>query len=231
MSKVIKNKRLTLVLVIIIVFILIAALVFFLVSRKNILDFSDYFSSTFKGQIIEDSPVLPDTSVIAVNEGEFIPRGEYNIKLRPQSERDQVLIPKALLTLKESYGLAAPNIEQWAPDSKLIFIRSLGALGLDGKSSAWQIVCGSAAKKQGLEIIIQADKIISQKEIIVETSGFDLPQNWYDSNEAIASLQNLVQFYNDTISSISFYYSSAGASWAYGLATGQAGKTTSMWVK
>jgi hypothetical protein len=122
-------------------------------------------------------------------------------------------------------------MEQWSADSKLIFIRSLGALGLDGKSSAWQIVCGSQEKKKGLEIIIQADKIISQKEITAETYGFDLPQNWYDSNEAIASLQNLVQFYNDTISSISFYYSSAGDSWAYGLATGQAEKTTSMWVK
>jgi hypothetical protein len=229
MWKIIKNKRLLLIIFVIV--LLIIALIIFLTSKKDILNFSDYFSPTFKGQIIEDTIVLPDTVAVAANEGEFIPRGAYNVKLRPQSERDQVLIPQALLTLKQSYDLAAPVIEQWSSDSKLIFIRSLGALGLDGKSSAWQIVYGSEEKQKGLEIIIQADKIVSQKEIDSKVSGFDLPSNWYDSYEAIASLQNLVQFYNDTISSISFYYSSAGDSWAYGLATGQAEKTTSMWVK
>jgi hypothetical protein len=157
-----------------------------------------------------------------------VPRGEYNIKLQPQSEVDTAVITKAKLTLKEAYNLSIAEAVKWSNDAKLVFIKSNGALGLDGKASSWQLVYGSAIKKAGFEIIMAENQIVSAKEIISESSGFDLPVNWYDSYDAIATL-NLPQFSQDTISAISFYYSGANQSWAYGLANGE--KTTSMWVQ
>lgn len=188
-------------------------------------------NSKFKGQIIEDSLVIPDTRKITASDGELIPRGAYNVKLRPQAEEEEVFIPKALLTLKQSYELTRPEAEQWASDVNLILVRSIGALNLDGQASAWQVVYGSKRKARGYEIIVQGDQVVSRKEVETKITGYDLPNNWYDSNEAIISLQNLAQFGHETVSSISFYYSLAARLWAYGLATGSAQETTSMWVK
>jgi len=183
----------------------------------------------FKGQIINDTIKIPDTVSVDSNEGEIVPRGEYNVKLQPQSESDQVVISKAKLTLKEAYNMAVVEAAKWSDDQKLVFIKSNGAIGLDGRSSSWQLVYGSAKKNLTYEIIISSDQIVSAKEINSVVKGFDLPVNWYDSYEAIASLRNLPQFSNDTISAISFYYSGAEASWVYGIADGN--KTTAMWVK
>ncbi|MFA5000347.1 MAG: hypothetical protein WC545_03235 [Patescibacteria group bacterium] len=189
----------------------------------------------FKGLVIEDNLVLPDTSQISVNDGEFISPGEYGVKLRPQSEQEEVFIPRAVLTLKQAYQLSEAAAREWSPDAALIFIKSLGALGLDGKASAWQLVFGSAGKKQGYEIIISVDEIISREEIETSEPGFALPENWYDSGEAINSLRNLVQFDRDFLSAISFYYSPAAKLWAYGLSTTREGepapRTTAMWVR
>jgi hypothetical protein len=184
---------------------------------------------TFKGQIINDTIKIPNTVQISSNEGEIVPRGEYNIKLQPRFESEQVFISKAKLTLKEAYGLATVDAYKWAGDEKLVFIKSNGALGLDGRSSSWQLVYGSNEKNRNYEIIISEDKIVSAKELNSAVSGFDLPQNWYDSYEAIISLGALPQFKEETVSAISFYYSEAESSWAYGLANGD--KTTAMWVK
>ena len=71
---------------------------------------------------------------------------------------------------------------------------------------------------------------MSQKEVSGVEGGYPLPDNWYDSGEAIAALKYLPQFKNETVSSLNFYYNDAAKSWAYGLANSQ-NKTTSMWVK
>jgi hypothetical protein len=211
------------------IFILIVIVLIIFSLRKSPFVNQNNNSKVFKGQIINDIVKIPNTVLINNNEGEIVPRGEYNVKLQPKSETEQVFISNAKVTLKGAYTLTQTAANNWASDQKLIFIKSNGALGLDGLSSSWQVVYGSAQKKRAYEIIISADQIISQKEIKTESTGFDLPSNWYDSNEAIASLGHLPQFSADTISAISFYYSEPASSWAYGVATGE--KTTSMWVK
>lgn len=214
-----------------ILLIVVAVIILIIFSfKKDVVDNQPVESSkSFKGRIINDNIKIPDTTNVNNNEGEIVPRGEYSIKLQPQSETEQVFISKAKLTIKEAYVLAEKEADKWSGDQKLIFIKSNGALGLDGMASSWQLIYGSSQKEKGYEIIISADKIISTKEINSEVGGFDLPVGWYDSSMAIASLQNLPQFKDETISAISFYYSQPASSWAYGLANGQ--KTTSMWVK
>jgi hypothetical protein len=222
-----KDKKNILIAVIALIIIVVIIFIVTLVLPKDPRSESIFNRETFTGQIIDDEIKIPETVEIASNEGEIVPRGLYNIKLQPQSESETVIITKAKLTLKEAYNLSLVEAEKWSNDAKLIFIKSNGALGLDGKASSWQLAYGSINKRAGYEIIIVSDKIVSAKEIKSDSSGFSLPANWYDSYEAIAAL-NLPQFSQDTISAISFYYSSANDSWAYGLANDQ--KTTSMWV-
>lgn len=231
MNNHLKNKRkLIIILAVILLLVFIVFIIKILKTNKsNNGQIND--SQKFQGLIINDEIKIPDTSAITLNEGEVVPRGEYNVKIQPQSEAEQVIVAKAKLSLKEAYYLSKDKAINWASDQKLIFIKSNGALNLEGLSSSWQLVYGSKQKNKGYEIIIETDKIISEKEIESSARGFDLPVNWYDSGEAIASLSNLPQFNADTISAISFYYSQAANSWAYGLATDNGKKTTSMWVK
>ena len=215
----------------IIIILIIVAIIFVIFSfKKNKQnELTGFNLKTFKGQVISDVVKIPNTISINSNEGEIVLPGQYNVKLQPQSETEQVFISNAKLTLKFAYQLAVQDAIKWSPDQKLVFIKSNGALGLDGKASSWQLVFGSTQRERTYEIIISGDQVINTKEIDSAISGFDLPNNWYDSYEAIASLRNLPQFSSDTVSAISFYYSSANSSWAYGLANGE--KTTSMWVK
>jgi len=231
MTDFLKNKKSIFGFLAILFLLIIGLLIFSFNKKSNINNNSSISQSSFQGVVINDVIKIPTTSQISPNEGEIVLRGEYDIKLRPQSEKDQVYITKAKLTLRGAYDLSSSVAQDWSSDAKLIFIRSNGALGLDGKSSSWQLAYGSVRKEKALEIVIEADKIISQKEIVTQSFGYDLPNNWYDSNEAIASLLNLSQFSFETFSAISFYYSQAADSWAYGLAIGQGEKTTSMWVK
>jgi hypothetical protein len=217
------------ILIVAIILIIIIVIIFIVLAFKKDPRSGRVFNrEVFIGQIINDEIKIPQTIEVTSNEGEIVPRGQYNVKLQPQSETETVLITKAKLTLKEAYGLSVVEANKWSIDAKLVFIKSNGALGLDGKSSSWQLVYGSADKRKGYEIIMAENQIVSAKEIISESNGFDLPLNWYDSYEAIATLA-LPQFSQDTISALSFYYSAANNSWAYGIANGD--KTTSMWVK
>jgi len=224
-----KDKNNILIVAIILVILIIIVFIILAFQKKQPSGQPVFDSKTFKGQIIDDTIKIPNTTGITSNEGEIVPRGEFDIKLQPQSEGETVYITKAKLTLKESYNLSQIEAAKWSSDAKLVFIKSNGALGLDGKASSWQLVFGSALKKKGYEIIVVENQIVSAKEIISESSGFDLPINWYDSYDAIGTLRNLPQFKDGTISALSFYYSNANKSWAYGLATGE--KTTAMWVK
>ncbi len=221
-----KNIAIAVIAVLIIVTIILVILSF---RNNNQVKTGVIDLKNFKGQIIDDVIKIPNTTVISNTEGEVVPRGEYNIKLQPQFETEQAYILKAKLTLKEAYGVSDVAAIKWASDSKLVFIKSNGALGLDGRSSSWQIVFSSPQNKRAYEVIISGDQIVSAKEVDSLISGFDLPVNWYDSYEAIASLRTAPQFASDTISAISFYYSGAEKSWAYGVADGD--KTTAMWVK
>ena len=182
-----------------------------------------------KGTVIEENLVIPNTEKIAVVEGRFVSPGTYQTPLVPKSDAEEIIAPKAVYTARNGYDVSINEARKWSADAKLIFIKSLGAITLEGKSSQWQIVFGSKTKKKGYEIIIQADKVVSQKEIPSDSFGYDLPKNWYDSGEAIKSLQTMPQFSDAAVSSISFYYNTDGKNWGYGLATSRG--TTSMPVR
>ena len=224
-----KDKKNIAILTMIILIIVVVIFVIISFKKNTSPEINSLVPKNFKGQVIDDNIKIPNTTVISKTEGEIVPRGEYNIKLQPQSESEQAYILKAKLTLKEAYSVADVAAVKWADDSKLVFIKSNGALGLEGRSSSWQIVFSSPQNKRAYEVIISSDQIVSEKEVDSLISGYDLPVNWYDSYEAIASLRTDPQFAEGTISAISFYYSSAEDSWAYGLANGD--KTTAMWVK
>lgn len=181
------------------------------------------------GKVIEEKIVIPETTRVTVEEAR-IPSGDgYAVPLVPKTNEEHIIVGKAVLTIKGSYDIAAKEGIKWSPDARLVYIKSLGAVTIEGKSSTWQIAMGSKTKKKGYEVIVQEDKIISQKEIESNSYGFDLPNEWYDSNDAVVSLQTLPQFSDATISSLSFYYNTDGKRWGYAFATSRG--TTSMPVR
>lgn len=177
-------------------------------------------------KIIEENLLAPDTKGILGNEGMILAESEYKLPIKDSGE---IIVSKAALAIRAAYDQALPEAGRWADDSSLVFIKSLGAVTPEGESSQWQIVFGSKKKKAGYEIIIQADMMVSEKEIESKNYGYGLPENWYDSGEAIASLSNLPQFSGATISAINFFYNNDAEEWRYAIATSFG--NTSMRVK
>lgn len=185
----------------------------------------NYQSESPKKVIIEEKMSVPETKNISQGDGMYPNNSEYKVPLKKEEGKDEMVFLKAVLTLKNSYDLAEKKAMEWSGDAKLIFIKSMGAVDNTGKSSQWQIAFGSELKKGGYEVIIHEDKIISAKEVESAEYGYLLPSNWYDSNEAIASLGGLSGFVSATVSGISFYYSTDGKIWKYALLT-SAGNTS-----
>lgn len=170
--------------------------------------------------VVEEQLIIPETKQISGTEGRIVTEGAVDVPLVPTSEGEKVIVQKAVLTVKGSYDLANPEAVTWSGDAKLVFIKSLGAITLEGKSSQWQLAFSSKTKAtKGYEIIIQGDKIVSKKEIDSTAVGADLPKNWYDSDGAIKSLQGSPQFASATISSIQFAYDLDSKGWLYALST------------
>src|SRR3989338_6961807 len=93
-----------------------------------------------------------------------------------------IISPDKFSTLKNLSRTIGLEKQRWSSDAKLVFIKSLGAITLEGKSSQWQLAFSSKTKvKKGYEIIIQADQIVSKKEIDSTAVGADLSKNWKDS--------------------------------------------------
>lgn len=182
-----------------------------------------------KPKVVQETLVIPETKIVEGVVGRTPSTTHYAVPLVPVTEGDKVVVPGATLTLKKSFEVALPKAEVWAKDAKLVFLTSQGAVTLAGESSMWQVVFGSLAKKKGYEIIIQGDKIVSEKEIPSQEYGYDLPVNWYDAGEAIRSIQTLPQFVDATVSSINFFYNRDGKRWGYALGTSRG--TTSMPVR
>lgn len=182
-----------------------------------------------QSKVITETIVIPDTKKIATTDARVPSGGGYAVPLVPKTGEEHIAVANAVLTLKGSYDITVKERATWATDAKLVYIKSLGAVTIEGKSSTWQIAMGSKTKKKGYEIIVQGDKIISQKEVESNVYGFDLPNNWYDSHDAVISLQTLPQFSDATISSLSFFYNTDGKRWGYAFATSRG--TTSMPVK
>lgn len=180
-----------------------------------------------QARVINDKPIIPKTERINFIDGRIIQKGDYNTPLVPKNEGEKVVVVKAKLTLKGSYDSSVVKATEWIQDAKLVFIKSLGAVDLGGKSSQWQIIFGSKTKKAGYEIIIQEDRIISQKEIKSDSFGYDLPSNLIDSDKIISILQILPHFSDATVSAVSLYYNTDGKVWRYILATSRGPTSTS----
>lgn len=132
--------------------------------------------------------------------------------------REQVLIEQGK-TLKEGYALALPEGEQWSPDAKLVYVRSLGTVTTLGVSSGWEVAFGSAVKKKGYVVSIVRGAVTDKKEVASSSFGYSLPKEWYDAGEAIRSIQTLPQFRDATISGINFYYNEDGKRWGYAISS------------
>ena len=181
-----------------------------------------------KPTTVVENLTIPDTKNVSMADV-WATTSAQNVSIAPQNNGERVIVPNATLTLKGSYTKVLPEVSSWAPDAKLVFVKSLGTLNIDGKSSEWQIVFGSKTKKKGYEFILEGDKEVSAKQIDSNVYGYTLPKNWYDDDEAIKSVQTLPQFANATISGINFSYNTDGKVWVYGLSTSNG--TTSMPVR
>lgn len=181
-------------------------------------------------RVIEETPVIPDTQEVSMADARILEQGAVSVPLVPKTEGERVIVPRAKLTMKGVCDRALPETAKWSPDAKLVFIKSLGAITLEGKSSQWQLVFSSKTKKgRGYEVIVQEDRIVSQKEITSTAVGADMPKEWYDSDGAIKSLQSLPQFLDATIWAINFFYDRDSEWWMYVIATSVG--NTSMFVK
>jgi len=173
-----------------------------------------------KARVIQEKLTIPNTTSFTGAEGRVVDQGGVAVALVPKSEAEKVIVPGAELSVKGSYDFAQPEASKWSSDAKLVFIKSLGAVTLDGKSSQWQIAFSSKTKKsRGYEIIVQKNKIVSQKEIESAATGTDIPANWFDSGEAIKTIQDMPQYNNASISAINFFYNFDAKEWKYGIST------------
>jgi len=172
-----------------------------------------------KPKVIEETLTLPDTTHIVSGAGRTIEEGKVDVPLVPKNEGERIIVSKAVLTVKNGYDLAAAEAQKWADDAKLVFVKSLGAVTLEGKSSQWQIAFASMAKKKGYEVVIQGDQIASHKEVASDAVGAAVPENLIDSSAAIQAIQEMPQFSDATVSSINLYYNADGKVWRYAFAT------------
>lgn len=181
---------------------------------------SELSKSKEKPIVIEENLIVPETEKITGVEARIIEKGAVEVSLVPKSESEKVIVDKAVLTVKGAYDLAIIEAEKWSAGAAPVFIKSLGAVTLEGMSSQWQLVFVSKDKsKKGYEIIIQGDKIVSMKEIDSTAVGSKFPANLKDSADAIKVLQDLPQFSGATLSVISLYYNTDGKVWRYTLST------------
>jgi hypothetical protein len=172
-----------------------------------------------KPQMVEERLVAPDTQEISGFEGRFVNDGAIKVPLVPKSEAEKVIVPQAVFTLKGAYEFALPKAMAWQAGAKLSFIKSLGAVTLDGKSSQWQVVFVSKKAGAAYEIIVQEDKIASMREFESGAAGADLPDHWMDSSGAIKIIQEMPQYSNASMSAVNFFYNFDAKEWRYGIST------------
>ncbi|OGD31827.1 hypothetical protein A3C91_00170 [Candidatus Azambacteria bacterium RIFCSPHIGHO2_02_FULL_52_12] len=171
-----------------------------------------------QGRVIEEKLVIPDTKSITGSEGRVVDQGAISIALVPKDDNEKVIVPGAVLSVKGSYDLAKPEAAKWSSDAQLAFIKSLGAVTLEGKSSQWQIAFSSKIKKgKGYEVVIQGDGIVSQKEVDSGAVGGETPPNFADRDSlwALAQLAAIPQFQTASISAIIFSYNPDAKGWDY----------------
>lgn len=212
-----KKNIIAIIIILIVIFILAATYFIFPDFFKKISRKANFWE---KPKVIEENLVIPQTQKITPQEGRIVEKGLVEVPFVPKTEGEKVIVPKAVLTVKGSYDLANSEAKKWSADAVLVFVKSLGAITLEGKSSQWQLAFSSKIKpRKDYEIIIQANQIVSKKEIDSRAIGASLPLKWKDSGEVMETLRQHPYFSDASVSSISFYYNLDDKKWEYAFAT------------
>lgn len=213
------NKKSIIIGIIVAILVLVGTLYLFKPSILNI--FTQPIGIDVERPIVVDEePILPDTTEIKSSDRFSIVEGNTQTPLVPKSDGDRVIVSKATFTVKGAFDFSKEEANQWSAKAKLAYVKSLGAVTLDGKSSEWQVIYVSSDKKnKGYEVIIFGDQILSKKEIESNFAGADVNENIKDSGEVIVVLQELPQYSNATLSAINFYYNSDVKGWRYNIVT------------
>lgn len=180
------------------------------------------------GIAVEETLRIPETERIDGHAGRTVTPGAYDAPLDAKSG-EGIVSSRAVHTLKGSYAVANVRSLAWADDAALISIQSLGAVTEEGKSGEWQLFFGSASRGAGFEVIVFGDRVASEKEVASVLEGYPVPVEWYDSGDALASLRDMPQFSDATVSSLHFFHNEDGERWGYALSTSEG--TVSMPVR
>ena len=214
------NKKITIVLIAVVAVAGIAIVLYFFKPSVLNLITKPIGIDAERPMVVEENLVIPNTERVTGSDARTVQGGAVAVALVPKTDGEKVIVEKAVLTVKGVHDLALKEAEVWARDARPAFIKSLGAVTLDGKSSQWQILFSSETKKgKGYEVIIQANQIVSQKEIDSNTIGADLPKVWMDSGMAVQTLQSMPQYSSASISTINFFYNVDAKEWRYGFST------------
>ena len=172
--------------------------------------------------VVDEKPIIIETTEIKSSDRFNVVDGNTQTPLVPKSDGDRVVVTKATFTVKGAYDFSKTEASQWSENAKLAYVKSLGAITLDGRSSQWQVIYVSSdkdKKDKGYEIVVFGDQILSKKEIDASFVGADITENIKDSDKAIVVLQELPQYSSATLSAINFYYNSDVKGWRYNLVT------------
>lgn len=210
------QNRSTIIILSAVIIVALGGAAYWLGSGKKLISLSS--KTTSKPRVIKENLTIPDTTSFTGSEGRVVEQGNVAVALVPKSEDEKVIVSGAALTVKGVYDRALPEALKWAPDARLAFIKSLGAITLEGQSSQWQVGFSSETKKdKGYEIIVRGDQIISQKEIDSALAGGAVPDNFADRDSAwaIAQLALIPQFQTASVSAIVFSYNADAEWWDY----------------
>lgn len=180
------------------------------------------FAGKTEPTVVKEELQIPKVKRVSVTSGRAVEGSETRVEtpLVPMTEGEKVIVPLAVYTVKGAYELALKEALSWKSDAKPSFVKSSGAVTVDGKSSQWQVAYVSAsASKKSYVVVIQGDAVVSKQEVDSTAVGASLPKTWYDSDEALKRLAELPQFVNATISVIQFFYNADAKVWRYVIQT------------
>ncbi len=209
--------------IVVVVFAVIAAggIAFFVVMRGE-----RKVTVQGKPRVIEEKLIIPDTQAVSEGEARVLEQGAVAVPLVPKSEGEKVIVPRAELTLKEGYEAAGVAAREWDAEAMLVFVKSLGAVTLEGKSSSWQALFSSPRKNNaGYEVILQGKEIVSKKEVVSEAPGAAVPQNWKDLVEIIRELQQHPLYQDALVTAVSFHLNPDNKKWYYAILTTKGANT------
>ena len=171
-------------------------------------------------RVVEETIKIPTETTRTGTEGWFPNKDAYRVPLVPRNNEERVVVAGAVLTTHGAYLTALPVAQSWSPDVKLIFIKSLGTVMVDGRSLGWQVVFGSKVKKKGYEVVVEHDVVITQKEIPLKVFGADVPANFAERDAvwAIGRLSENPQFIGATMTGLNLVYNTDAKAWDYVIA-------------